>query len=57
MVGFLWNAIKIAINAIATFFSGIVGEWMRIQNAIHRGKAEARNEAHEDNAKRRKQIR
>lgn len=56
MVGFLWNAIKVAVNAIATFFSGIVGEWMRIQNARHRGKVEAKNEAHEENAKRRKKA-
>ena len=54
MVGFLISAIKIALNAIVTFFSGIVGEWMRIQSSRKRGKAEAQNEAHEENAKRRK---
>ena len=56
MVGFLWNAIKVAVNAIATFFSGIVGEWMRIQNARYRGNGEPKNEAHEENAKRRKKA-
>ena len=52
MIGFIWTAVKIAVNAVVNFFSGIVGEWMRLQRSRNRGKAEARNEAHEENAKR-----
>ena len=53
MIMFLWEVVKVAVNAVVNFFSGIFGEWMRMQSSRQRGKAEARNEAHEKNARKR----
>lgn len=52
MVGFLWTAIKLAVNAVVKFLTGIFGEWLRLWESRKLGRMEAKNDALKDAAKR-----
>lgn len=52
MVMFVGAAVKFAAEFLSGIINGVFGKWMQMNESRKRGKAEARNEAHEENAKR-----
>lgn len=49
---FVGAAVKFVADFLSGIINGVVGKWMQMNESRKRGKAEARNEAHEENAKR-----
>ena len=50
---FIGTAIRFAAAFIASIFNNFVSLWLRMVESRRRGEAEAKNVAHEENAKRR----
>ena len=46
------TAAKFVADFLSNIVNGVVNEWMKMRESRKRGEAEAKNVAHEDNAKR-----
>ena len=49
---FLGTAAKFAADFLSGIINGVVNKWMQMNESRKRGEAEAKNVAHEENAKR-----
>ena len=52
MPAFIGAAAKFAADFLSNIVNGVVGKWMEMNESRKRGEAEAKNVAHEENAKR-----
>ena len=52
MPAFMGVVAKFASDFLSGIINGIVGKWMEMRESRKRGEAEAKNVAHEENAKR-----
>ena len=52
MVGFMGVAAKFVADFLSNIINGVVTKWMDMRESRERGKAEARNRGHEENARR-----
>ena len=49
---FIGTAAKFAADFLSGIINGVVNKWMQMNESRKRGEAEAKNDAHEENAKR-----
>ena len=52
MPAFMGVAAKFAADFLSNIINGVVNKWMQMNESRKRGEAEAKNVAHEENAKR-----
>ena len=52
MPAFMGVAAKFAADFLSGIINGVVNKWMQMRESRKRGEAEAKNAAHEENAKR-----
>jgi F0F1-type ATP synthase assembly protein I len=52
MIGFIGAAVQFAADFLSNIINGIVTKWIEMRESRKRGEAEAKNAAHEENAKR-----
>ena len=52
MISFVGVATKFVADFLSNIINGIVNKWMQMRESRKRGEAEAKNDAHEENAKR-----
>lgn len=52
MISFVGVATKFVADFLSNIINGIVNKWMQMRESRKRGEAEAKNVAHEENAKR-----
>ncbi len=52
MISFMGVAAKFAADFLSGIINGVVNKWMQMRESRKRGEAEAKNVAHEENAKR-----
>jgi len=53
---FIGTAAKFVATFLSNLITGVVTKWMQMRESYKRGEAEAENEIHEENAKRKKRA-
>jgi|LWDU01.1.fsa_nt_gi hypothetical protein len=50
------TAVKLVVSFLSNIITGVITKWIQLRESYKRGEAEAKNEIHEENAKRKRRA-